>query len=1164
MQFDPQWFGHSGFPEAADSLCYDPLQRLLAVGTQDGRVKVFGREGVEAMFRSPAQCATAHLQFLDELGAILRITQDGDVQLWGVHAGGLLDSLTCADAVTAVAALVPEPYLVLGCRSGGLHVVALLDAAGAPADCAREAASLSLLPYQVAAEEVPGASGPVVALAALVSSAQRRLILVHAASPSVVWDLRCQCVVAVTSAAGREPGHDGHTDLVADADAATAAAWVSERGKCFVSGHVSGAVRVWGMPIAAMGEAATAPAVAEALVTLWVAPNGVQRAPGGGPAQALAWFGAVAGAVLVPAEGALGRRGPPGAVLVLTEGGQLMAHDLGTLQPAPLTLPFQALPPASATCFLAGPALGGEPGGGALTLSELCAARLANEHAGDAAVHALPPRWHWVMGGGRPPNATDAPAAGLAWLSGHRDGRVRAWDLATNVPRLLATVPFDSGGAGGKLRAVCAMMVCPVAGLLVVAHDKGDVRVYQHSTAPCEVACCHLGPGSGAADRSSAWQPAGFQCVLLLALHSASVCALALASAAGLLALGDEAGRLTLIDLRQAAVHFARQLADQPIAALAFAAAAAPPRGLAERLAERRREGEGAGEREARLALYVAAADCSLAVIDARSGEPLGRDAWLRPRATDSALALLPLDAASELLPPPAAPLPLAWARSSLDDGGAGARSEAVSSGEEEDDDELLSAAVAAAEAQAPKRERKGFGLLKGRARRGGEPAGEAPAAIPSAGLARWARRGSELQQRGHPSSPPVPAGPAADGGLPLEAAGAEAPAGSPAAMSRVSELGSSGALLGSPMSSSELPAAGRGAVPAPSGPTVAYVVLVSRSHLRVYPAEGVRTADRATLKKVFLEDLLDFAGPFHAPEGPALACLSASGRISVWALPGLEALLERPLGAVLGFPLPLPADPHRLGLLPRLCSLSPDGQLALVGRSGEVVRVGLQAQLRSAGEIGKASGLSGFLTQVQKAATRVVDDTSKELRNLNQALPPIAEAARSSGSQHGSERSAGADSGADDDAQPGRLLGPRLMAPSRSQEPFMRGARAASEVDLQALERPRGGRAGARTLCPADAARAELFRGARAPAPAAPGVRTADEIKAAYGRPAGRRSEALTAGLEETRSRLEERGERLRGLQNRSEQLQNDALSFEAMTKQLREREAGRKWWQL
>ncbi len=54
-----------------------------------------------------------------------------------------------------------------------------------------------------------------------------------------------------------------------------------------------------------------------------------------------------------------------------------------------------------------------------------------------------------------------------------------------------------------------------------------------------------------------------------------------------------------------------------------------------------------------------------------------------------------------------------------------------------------------------------------------------------------------------------------------------------------------------------------------------------SRSHLRVYPADGVRAGDRTTLQKLFLEDALDFAAPFATPEGPALACLSMSGKIT-------------------------------------------------------------------------------------------------------------------------------------------------------------------------------------------------------------------------------------------------------------------------------------------
>lgn len=39
--------------------------------------------------------------------------------------------------------------------------------------------------------------------------------------------------------------------------------------------------------------------------------------------------------------------------------------------------------------------------------------------------------------------------------------------------------------------------VCAAARLLVVAHEKGEVRVYQHSAAAREVTCCHLRPGPG-------------------------------------------------------------------------------------------------------------------------------------------------------------------------------------------------------------------------------------------------------------------------------------------------------------------------------------------------------------------------------------------------------------------------------------------------------------------------------------------------------------------------------------------------------------------------------------------------------------------------------------------------------------------------------------------
>ena len=44
-------------------------------------------------------------------------------------------------------------------------------------------------------------------------------------------------------------------------------------------------------------------------------------------------------------------------------------------------------------------------------------------------------------------------------LTGHRDGRVRMWDMACEVPRLLGTAPHDMGGPGSRLQAVSIIKV---------------------------------------------------------------------------------------------------------------------------------------------------------------------------------------------------------------------------------------------------------------------------------------------------------------------------------------------------------------------------------------------------------------------------------------------------------------------------------------------------------------------------------------------------------------------------------------------------------------------------------------------------------------------------------------------------------------------------------
>lgn len=48
-------------------------------------------------------------------------------------------------------------------------------------------------------------------------------------------------------------------------------------------------------------------------------------------------------------------------------------------------------------------------------------------------------------------------------LTGHRDGRVRLWDMACEVPRLLGTAPHDLGGPGSRLQPVSVIKVNSLA-----------------------------------------------------------------------------------------------------------------------------------------------------------------------------------------------------------------------------------------------------------------------------------------------------------------------------------------------------------------------------------------------------------------------------------------------------------------------------------------------------------------------------------------------------------------------------------------------------------------------------------------------------------------------------------------------------------------------------
>lgn len=283
------------------------------------------------------------------------------------------------------------------------------------------------------------------------------------------------------------------------------------------------------------------------------------------------------------------------SLMVLTEGGQLVIHDLQEWHPYPLTLPFQELSPITVSKY--GVTLSAQQARRAmkgfedvpstlvqhaLTLDALyaaCKPQKASHYRHQDAVARSSPyatapgsdahdeahQRHtgvlddagpgsWPFRGGHPALLSiDMMSSGChsssLLFTGHRDGRVRVWDAVAQVPSLLTTVP--SAGAATReerLRAITALEVCPVSGILAVGHAGGDVRVYQFSDKPQAVRRATLDESLVPYD-TLVPQPAGFQYILKYNAHATDITALSLPTQLAACCIGDSSGILSFLDL---------------------------------------------------------------------------------------------------------------------------------------------------------------------------------------------------------------------------------------------------------------------------------------------------------------------------------------------------------------------------------------------------------------------------------------------------------------------------------------------------------------------------------------------------------------------------------------------------------------------------------------
>ncbi|XP_016347261.1 syntaxin-binding protein 5 isoform X2 [Sinocyclocheilus anshuiensis] len=115
-----------GFPNQPSSMAFDPVQKILAIGTQSGALRLFGRAGVECYCRHESGSAVIQLEFLVNEGALVSALADDSIHLWNLRQKlpAILHSLKFnRERITFCHLPFQSKWLYVGTERGNIHIV---------------------------------------------------------------------------------------------------------------------------------------------------------------------------------------------------------------------------------------------------------------------------------------------------------------------------------------------------------------------------------------------------------------------------------------------------------------------------------------------------------------------------------------------------------------------------------------------------------------------------------------------------------------------------------------------------------------------------------------------------------------------------------------------------------------------------------------------------------------------------------------------------------------------------------------------------------------------------------------------------------------------------------------------------------------------------------
>ncbi|XP_052162522.1 uncharacterized protein LOC127779694 [Oryza glaberrima] len=255
-QMDAQIALHYGIPYTASLLAFDPVQRLLALATLDGRIKIFGGDNIEGLLISPNSLPYKFLQFIQNQGFLIAISNENEIQVWNLEFRQLFYSSKWNINITAFAVVEGTFLMYLGDENGLLSVLKYDVDDG----------KLQKMPYNVPIHSLAEAAcvsledpQSIVGILPQPDTFGTRVLIAYEKGLLVLWDVSEDRAISVRgygdlhmknqiTGAQRDAGEDEDNNISTEEEREICSlCWASQGGSTVAVGYITGDILLWDM-----------------------------------------------------------------------------------------------------------------------------------------------------------------------------------------------------------------------------------------------------------------------------------------------------------------------------------------------------------------------------------------------------------------------------------------------------------------------------------------------------------------------------------------------------------------------------------------------------------------------------------------------------------------------------------------------------------------------------------------------------------------------------------------------------------------------------------------------------------------------------------------------------------------------------------------------------